>query len=262
MKKYILFTCALLFLLAQSVLLSGCATRPAEKVELIVSTAASLTDVMEELKVLYDEQNDNVILTINYGSSGALQQQIEQGAPADIFISAASAQMDKLEKQELLFPGSRLDLLRNTMVLIMPNDSFIEIQSFNDLTDAAIQKIGIGEPGSVPAGQYAKEVLVSKGLWDALEAKLVYGRDVRQVLTWVETGNVDAGIVYMTDARVSGSRIVTEAPPGSHQPVVYPAAVIAGTKHKQEASEFLTFLKSPEASDLFIKHGFKMITEK
>lgn len=250
-----------LFLLVLILFLSGCMKSTGtkeEKVELTISAAASLTDVLEELKISFAEHNSTISLTINYGSSGALQQQIEQGAPIDIYISASVKQMDALTKQKLIITGSRIDLLENAMVLIAPKD-VTNVESFKALTSNAVKRIGIGEPGSVPAGHYAKEVLTAMHLWDELQHKFVLGKDVRQVLTWVETGNVDAGIVYMTDARSADVSIISEAPEGSHSPVIYPAAVIAASPQKQAAAEFLSYLTSREASEIFLRHGYKTI---
>lgn len=227
---------------------------------LTISAAASLTDVMEELKKLYVEKSVHRVV-MNYGSSGALQQQIEQGAPADVFISAAQRQMDMLEEKGLIISESRIDLLQNDVVLIVPlaqrNE---EITGFHSLTSDSIHILAIGEPESVPAGRYAKEVLNSLGIWESLEGKLVLAKDVRQVLTYVETGNADAGIVYMTDAISSNQvEIITAAPDGSHTPVTYPAAIISNTSSQEAAADFMTFLQSAEAKELFEKNGFTFI---
>ncbi len=237
----------------------------ASPVEMTISAAASLTDVMEEIKGLYEEKSGNTLM-MNYASSGALQQQIEEGAPADVFISAAQRQMDMLQEKELIDEESRVDLLENGVVLIVPADGENEaISDFDSLLTDSVNRLAIGEPESVPAGRYAKEVLVSLELWDALEAKekLILGKDVRQVLTYVETGNVDAGIVYMTDALSSDQvKVVTSAPVGSHTPVTYPAAIIKGCAEREAAEDFMSFLQSEEAAVVFDKHGFTFIAGK
>jgi molybdate transport system substrate-binding protein len=227
---------------------------------LTVSAAASLTDVMEEIKGFYEEKTVHT-LVMNYGSSGALQQQIEQGAPADVFISAAQRQMDVLQEEGLILAESRVDLLENKVVLIIPvSGDNKEITDFNSLTTDSLKLLAIGEPESVPAGRYAKEVLSSLGIWKKLEEKCVLGKDVRQVLTYVETGNVDAGIVYMTDALTSEKvKIAATAPAGSHTPVTYPAAIVLGTSVLQVAEDFMAYLQSNEVAEIFERHGFTFI---
>ncbi len=238
----------------------------ASPVEITISAAASLTDVLEEIKGLYEGKSAHTTLAMNYGSSGALQQQIEEGAPAEVFISAAQKQMDMLQEKGLIDEESRIDLLENAVVLIVPADNGDEsISGFDSLAADSIINLAIGEPESVPAGRYAKEILTGMGLWDALEAgeKLILGKDVRQVLTYVERGDVDAGIVYMTDALSSGRvKIVAPAPAGSHTPVTYPAAIIKGCAGQEAAEDFMSFLQSREAAAVFEKHGFTFIAGK
>jgi molybdate transport system substrate-binding protein len=239
---------------------------PAPPVEITVSAAASLTDVMEEIKGLY-EGKSNHTLAMNYGSSGALQQQIEEGAPADIFISAAQKQMGTLQDKGLIDEGSRIDLLENAVVLIVPADGADneDIADFQSLAADSVVNLAIGEPESVPAGRYAKEILTSLELWEALEAeeKLVLAKDVRQVLTYVERGDVDAGIVYMTDALSSEQvKVVAPAPAGSHTPVTYPAAIVKESAGQDAAEDFMAFLQSEEIATVFEKHGFTFIAGK
>ena len=237
----------------------------APPVEITVSAAASLTDVMEEIKGLYEEKSGNTLM-MNYGSSGALQQQIEEGAPVDVFISAAQKQMDTLQEKGLIDEESRIDLLENAVVLIVPADGANEdITDFQSLAADSVVNLAIGEPESVPAGRYAKEILTALELWDALEAeeKLIFGKDVRQVLTYVERGDVDAGIVYMTDALSTDQvKVVAPAPAGSHTPVTYPVAIVKGCAEQEAAEGFMAFLQSEEAAAVFDKHGFTFIAGK
>lgn len=227
------------------------------KVDLTVSAAISLTNALDEAKQLYASENPGVTIAINYGASGTLQLQIEQGAPVDVFISAAPKQMDALEAKSLLLEGTRKDLLRNEVVLIVPKDSTAGISSFQDLTRPNVKQVALGEPTTVPAGQYAKEVLMNLGIYDAVSAKAILAKDVRQVLTYVETGNVDAGIVYSTDALSSSEvKVVAWAPEKSHAPVVYPVAVIRDSKNPSAAKQFAAFLSSPRAAAIFQKYGF------
>ncbi len=231
------------------------------KTDLTVSAAISLKDALDEEKQTYIAANPNVAIATNYGASGTLQLQIEQGAPVDIFLSAAPKQMDALETKGLLLEGTRKDLLRNEVVLIVPKDSTAGISSFQDLARADVKQVALGEPATVPAGQYAKEVLTSLGIYDAVNAKAVLAKDVRQVLTYVETGNVDAGVVYATDAMSSTKvKVVATAPAKSHAPVIYPAAVIKASKDPAAARAFLDFLASRQGLAIFQKYGFGSAT--
>jgi len=241
--------------------MAGSPSPQAHKADLTVSAAISLKDALDEIKQLYVAANPGVSIVMNYGASGTLQLQIEQGAPVDIFLSAAPKQMDALAAKGLLLDGSRRDLLRNEVVLIVPKDSTAKISSFQDLTRPDVKKIALGEPASVPAGQYAKQTLTTMGIYDAVNAKAVLAKDVRQVLTYVETGNVDAGIVYSTDALSSTKvKVVATAPPNSHDPVIYPGTVIKGSKNTEAATAFLDSLRDPQASAIFQKYGFVLVT--
>jgi molybdate transport system substrate-binding protein len=233
----------------------------APSTKLTISAAASLKDAMEEIKPLYSKEKSNVTLTYNFGSSGALQQQIEQGAPADVFISAAAKQMDALQQKSLLLDGTRKDLLRNQVVLIVPEKG-TAITGFKDLTSDRIKKIAIGEPKSVPAGKYAQEVLTKQKIFDPIKAKVVYAKDVRQVLNYVESGNADAGIVYLSDAKSSNKvKVVETAPENSHSPVVYPLAVLKSSKNPDAAKDFVQFLFGNQAKTVFEKQGFTMAAQ-
>lgn len=230
-----------------------------EPVELVVSAAASLKDSLGEIKTAYEEKNKNVKLTFSFGSSGALQQQIENGAAVDVFVSAATKQMDALKEKGLIIDETRKEFLQNEVVLIVPKDSDA-LTDFMDLTSDKIQHIGLGEPKGVPVGQYAEEVLTKLNILDKIKKKVVYGNDVKEVLTWVETGNTDAGIVYATDAKVSDKvKVVAAAPKDSHKPVYYPAAVIKDSKNIDAAKAFTQYLYSAEAKPIFEKYGFVFI---
>ena len=226
-------------------------------VELTVLAAASLTDVCNELKTLYEQQHPEVILTFSYGSSGALQTQIEEGAPCDIFFSAALKQMNALKDEGLMDEKSITELLENRIVLIVPAESTTDIDSFASLARENIKLIGLGEPESVPAGMYAEEVFGSLNMLDDVRAKANYGQDVRTVLTWVEEGAVDCGVVYATDAFTSDKvRIVAEAPEGSCKKVIYPVGITSASNNTDAAEDFVTFLSSEEAMKKFAKYGF------
>lgn len=233
------------------------AAGPESKTEIIVSAAISLKDTLDEITHLYETANPNVSVKTTYGASGTLEAQIEQGAPVDVFLSAAPKQMDALQAKGLLLEGTRKDLLRNEIVLIVPADSSLHIASFQDLAHADIKRVALGEPTAVPAGQYAKEVLTNLGIYDSVNSKSVFAKDVREVLTFVETGNVDAGIVYKTDALTSSNiKIAAAAPEKSHSPVIYPVAAIKSSKNPAVAREFTSFLSGPQARAIFQKYGF------
>lgn len=227
-----------------------------EPVELTISAAASLQDALEELKTTYEKEHDSINILYNFGGSGALQQQILQGAPVDLFFSAAEDKFDALVEKEMIEQQQGTDLLANELVLIVPKNNEKQIQSFDDLLQA--RKIALGTPETVPAGQYGVDTLKSMQLWESLASKVVYTKDVRQVLTYTETENVDAGIVYKTDALVSDKvDVVATADDAAHAPIIYPVGVLKASKHGQEAKDFYQFLQSDEAMNVFKKYGFK-----
>jgi molybdate transport system substrate-binding protein len=228
--------------------------------ELTVAAAASLTDAMKEIEELYKKDHSNTTFEFTFGASGALQSQIEEGAPVDVFLSAAQKQMDSLEEKDMIDKDSRKDLLLNKVVLITPQDSNADIKTFEDISTDKVKKIALGEPESVPVGQYSEEVFDALNIKDQAVAKAVYGTDVRQVLSWVETGEVECGIVYATDAATTDKvEVVTEAPEDSHKPVIYPAALIKDSKNKEAAKSFLDFLSTKEAQEVFEKYGFSTL---
>lgn len=227
--------------------------------QILVSAAASMTDVLEEISKAYKNVDSNVELVFTFGSSGALQSQIEEGAPVDLFISAAQKQMTALEEKDLIIKDSKKTLLVNKIVLIVPKDSTLDINSFEDLTKDEIKKIALGEPAGVPVGQYSEEIFTNLGILDEVNAKAVYGSDVRTVLTWVENGEVDCGVVYATDAfSTDNVKILSEAPEGSHTEVTYPAAIIKSSKNVEKTQAFLDYLSTDEAAQIFVNYGFSM----
>lgn len=207
-----------------------------EQVELTVSAATSLQDALTELQNIYEKDHSNVKVRFNFGASGALQQQIAQGAPVDLFFSAAEDKFDDIVKDRVIAKSDGIDLLGNELVLIVPKDANSSVKTFGDLTTKEIKKISIGTPESVPAGQYAKESLEKTKIWNKVESKIVYAKDVRQVLSYVETGNVDAGVVCKTDALFSVKvNIVAKVDNETPTPIVYPVGVIKDTKYSKEA---------------------------
>lgn len=258
MKKTLKVTSFILIIALFSFALGCEKKQKIEPVTLNISAAASLKDSMNEIKQLYETEKSNVKLNFNYGSSGMLQQQIEQGADVDLFISAAAKQMDALENKDLIMKNTRKNILQSDVVLIVSKDNS-SITSFNDLTTDKVNEIALGEPKSVPAGQYAEEIFTKLGMLDKVKTKAVYGKDVKEVLTWVETGNADAGIVYTTDAKTSSNvKIVAAAPADSHTPVTYSAAIIKASKKTDAANDLMKYLTEGTAKAVFEKYGFKV----
>nr|WP_042351690.1 molybdate ABC transporter substrate-binding protein [Bacillus massiliigorillae] len=230
-----------------------------ENVELTVSAAASLNDALTDIQKKYKEKHPEVTLKFNFGASGALQQQISQGAPVDLFISAAEDKFNKLVDDGMIDKKESVNLVENELVLVVPKNSKLNIKSFEDLATVNIDKMALGTPESVPAGLYGKETLQALKVWDKVESKLVYGKDVRQVLSYVETGNVEAGIVYKTDALISDKiSIVATAGSDTHTPIIYPLGIVKDTKHHEEAKAFYDYLQSDDAKKILEEYGFKV----
>jgi len=229
------------------------ASRPAEPIR--VGAAISLREVMES--IVRDHSGPPVLLS--FGSSGQLLAQIRGGAPIDIFISAAAEQMDALQKENLLIAGTRRVIALNRLVLIVPADEKKVPSSFESLGDPTIGWLAIGDPLTVPAGQYAKQVLAKLGVERALAGRLVYGTNVRQVLDYVARGEVSAGLVYATDARTTSAvRVAAEADPSWHAPIEYSAAVLKQARSIGDARKLLDELGGPVAAAAFERHGFEM----
>ncbi|MDQ0087164.1 molybdate transport system substrate-binding protein [Paenibacillus anaericanus] len=226
-------------------------------ITLTVSAAASLKDSLEELTPIFEDLNPSIKLVYNFGASGSLQKQIEQGAPVDLFLSAGKKQMDALIDKKLVLADQSVSLLLNSLVLIVKSDAEGIPDQLENLKDVAIHNIAVGEPEVVPAGTYARETLESEGLWEELQPKMVFTKDVSQVLTYVESGNADAGFVYLTDALLSDKvKMAFQIDASKHKSILYPAGIIAETKHGGEAEQLLQFLQSKEAQDVFVKYGF------
>jgi molybdate transport system substrate-binding protein len=210
-----------------------------EAKELTILAAASLMDVTVALKEAYKTIEPSVELVFSYGSSGTLMSQIQEGVEADLFFSAGKKQVNQLQEEELLLPELTRDLLKNKLVLIVPKEeaktnSTVKLTSFDDVIKEEVTLIGLGDPSGVPVGQYSKAVFEHLGILDQIYSKSNYGSDARQVLTWVEMGEVDCGVVYATDA-IHSKRvlIVCEAPEGSHDPIIYPISVLTESKLKR-----------------------------
>ncbi len=221
-----------------------------------VSAAASLTDVLQQIAGAYEKQSGDTLL-FNFGASSMLARQIQEGAPADLFISADESKMDQLSQRGLVVKKSRRSLLSNTLVIIVPSDSRLKITKPADLADPGIRNIAVAEPSTVPAGIYAKSYLRKLGIWDKVTYKIVPTDNVRATLAAVESENAETGIVYKTDALISRVvRIAYEIPAAEGPEISYPAAVLADSKQQAAAQRLLDYLQSPPAQEIFRKYGF------
>lgn len=239
--------------------IAGSGIARAETKELTVSAAISLKNAFEEIGRLYEAKEGGTKVLFNFGASGDLVKQIEGGAPVDVFASAAQNDMDEAGKKGLLLAGSRADFADNTVVLIVPMTAKTSMKSFEDLKADSVKKIAVGNPKTVPAGRYAEEIFQYYRIFDAIKDKLIPTDNVRQALDYVARGEVDAGVVYSTDAmaRTAEVRIAVTAPERSHRPVIYPIAVVKGTKNEAAAKAFIAFVLSPEGQRILEKYGFK-----
>ena len=226
---------------------------------MIVFGAMSLTDALTEVSQRFGTAQ-NVKVYCNFAGSSTLQRQIEKGAPADVFVSASPNQMDALQQKGLIYEESRRGILNNRLVLVAPVNSSVSLTDVGMLPQGSIGRIAIGEPNSVPVGIYGREALMHLGVWTAVQPKLIPSADVRSTLAYVESGEVDVGIVYQTDAAISKKvRIIYQIPDSSHTPIVYPAAVLRDTGHKTLAQAFLEYLQTAEVAAIFEKYGFSVV---
>ncbi|WP_158736886.1 molybdate ABC transporter substrate-binding protein [Alteribacillus sp. YIM 98480] len=226
-----------------------------DKTKIYIMAAASLTDALNEVQAIYEEKND-LELSITYGSSGQLRQQISQGAPADIFLSASQSDMEKLESKGETSEST--SLLLNELIFISNPEAADLVSDWDGLLQDNLQGVAIGRPEIVPAGQYARQSLEELGIWKEIENNIVYGSDVRKVLTYVETGNVDAGIVYKTDAMTSDKvEMIASAPEETHDPISYPVGLLKTAQNNKEAHDFYEWLQTDEPLSIFESYGFE-----
>jgi molybdate transport system substrate-binding protein len=268
MKKKIVFSTLITLML--SVLIIGCGsqkdasssqkenttTKATESpVELNISAAASLKEAMTDIQAEFKKVKPNVTLTVNFGASGSLQQQIEQGAPCDIFISAGQSQMKALGDKSLLLENTKKDLVKNDLVLVGPKDT--TLTGVSDLTSTKVKKIAVGEPKSVPAGMYADEVFTKLNIKDAVTSKLVFAKDVKEVLAWSTSGNAEVGFVYKSDALSSKDvKIIETIAEDKHSPITYPIGVIKASKNPDISKAFEDFLFTDTCKEIFEKYGY------
>lgn len=231
--------------------------------ELTISAAISLKDAFDAMGKAFQSATGKKI-NFNYASSGALQRQIENGAPVDVFASAGEKQMDEINKDGFIDPPTRQDFAKNSIVLVVLRDSNLKIESFDDLRSSEITRIAIGNPKTVPAGQYAEESLKNLTLNEVLKTKLIFAENVRQVLDYVVRGEVDAGIVYATDAKTANDKIreIAVAGDASHSPILYPIAVVKESRQKKAAREFVDFVLSEKGQNILQQFGFTTAMKK
>ena len=231
----------------------------AQSQEITVSAAISLKNAFEEIGKLYESKNAGTKVAFNFGASGDLAKQIEGGAPVDVFASAAQKDMDGIAQKGLILPGSRRDFAKNSVVLIQPASSKLEIKKFEDLMKPEIKKVSIGNPLTVPAGRYAQEVLTHFKLWDGIKDRLIFAENVRQVLDYAARNEADAGIVYLTDAKLREKevRVAAIAPQESHKPVIYPLGIVKDSKNEASAKAFTALVLSEEGRKILQKYGFE-----
>jgi molybdate transport system substrate-binding protein len=235
-------------------LVSACGGGDSE--ELLIFAATSLTNALTEIEADYEEAT-GVEARISYGGSQALARQIESGAPADVFISAGAGPVTGLQDSGLVAEGSARSLLVNRLVLVARADSR-EPASLSDLTRSDYSRIGLADPDLAPAGAYAREALSHEGVWEAIQAKVVFGADVRVTLTYVETGNVDVALVYATDAKTAPDLSLFDiVPDGNYTLIVYPAVAVSESPKLNLAKEFIEYLRSPASVATFRRNGFE-----
>jgi molybdate transport system substrate-binding protein len=230
----------------------------ASQSELLVSGAISLREALREIGTLFEQRHPGTKVVLNFGASGVLQQQIERGAPVDVFVSAGVKQMDDLQVKGLILEETRRTLTGNQLVLITPSGMRFKPASFGDLLKPEVKRIAIGNPRTVPAGEYAREILTSLKLWDALQPKLILTENVRQALVYTVRGEVEAALVFATDARSAAGQVqvVAVAPAHSHSPVTYPIGVLKGSRLQSQASVFIELARSAEGQQILRRHGF------
>jgi len=261
-KEEVMFknACVLVLVFLSVLLTAGISLAESQK-KITVSAAMSLKNAFEEIGKFYEDRHKGTKIVFNFGSSGTLRRQIEGGAPVDVFASASQKDMDIIEQKGMIMKDTRLDIATNTVVLIVPAESKKEIKSFEDLVSKNIKRITIGNPKTVPIGQYAHEVLKHYRIAENIKDRLIFAENVRQALDYVARGEVDAGIVYLTDAmvRTKAVKIAATAPETSHKPVVYPMAVMKGSKNEKSAKLFIDLVVSDKGKKILEKYGFKAV---
>ncbi len=223
--------------------------------ELVVSAAASLVHAFKEVGFAFEKSQPDVKVLFNFAASVPLLQQIENGAPVDVFVSADQETMNVAERKQLVASSTRRNFASNQLVLVRPKTG-LPVNGLGDLRQERVRRIGIGNPASVPVGRYSREVLQTEGLWDAVQPRMIYADSVRQVLDYVARGEVDAGFVYATDAAIANEKVTVVTQIGTLRPVIYPIAVVSASKVPKIAQSFVAFVLAPEARAILNQFGF------
>jgi len=230
---------------------------PAAASDLTVSAAASLTDAFGAVKTAFAKEHPGVNVTMNFAASGALLSQMEKGAPVDVFASADQKTMDMAVEKKLIDVPTRVNFAQNSLVLTVPAGNPAKVKDLASLKTAAVKRVAVGNPETVPAGRYTKAALVKLGEWDPIASKFVMAESVRQVLDYLSRGEVDAGFVYGTDAKKGGDKVKVVAEIPLEKPVSYPIAVLTAAANKKDAAAFIAFVTSPKGQEILAKYGFK-----
>lgn len=241
--------------------LTSCSTAHVdeEKETLFISAAISLTDVLLEIKEIYEKET-GISITFNFGGTGSLAQQIEQGAPVHVFMSANEKWLERLSTAGHIDLKTRIPIASNELVLITNERSPLTYTSFEQIDHTDFQTMAIGNPDTVPVGQYTKEIFMQLYMWEKIEDTLVFAKDVRQVLTYVETNNADIGVVYKSDALTSTSiNILAHADQSMHEPIMYSAAMTEQATNMERAQQFLDFMQTEKVQRIFEKYGFNKV---
>jgi molybdate transport system substrate-binding protein len=250
--------CIAAFLVAMLLARDSILRVAAQNRPIVVAAAISLKESFSELGGIYERRTGTKV-TLTFGASGELEKQIEAGAPVDVFASAAEREMDELQAKNLIDRATRADFARNSLVLVVPRDSKLQIGSFPDLGKPGVTKIAIGNPKTVPAGQYAQQLLRNTRILPKIESRLILAENVRQVLDYVAREEVDAGIVYATDVQVAQGKVLVaaRAPDGDCDPILYPLAVTRDSGNAKAAKEFVDLVLGPEGIQVLKKYGFQ-----
>ena len=228
----------------------------AQAADLVVSAASSLTNAFKTLAQQYETQHPETRVVLNFGASDVLMQQIVKGAPADVFASADQEAMDKAVAEKVIKAESRRDFVANQLVLIVPATGTVPVHALADLTRPEVKRVAIGNPASVPVGRYAKRALDAAQLWEPVSAKAVLAQNVRQALDYVSRGEVEAGLVFSTDAAIAADKVKVASPVPLNVPLTYPIAVTSGTKQPQQAADFVAYVLSPAGQAVLARYGF------
>jgi molybdate transport system substrate-binding protein len=239
---------------AGTLMMSGVAK--AQQRMLTVSVAASLAEAMKPIAARFEQAKPGLAVRLNVGASGALLQQIVQGAPVDVFVSADEETVERGVKQKMLDAGTRRVIAGNRLVLIAPQPRGAGLARAADLNTAAVKHIAIGKLATTPVGRYAQEALRAAGLWEAVQPKIVFADNVRQILDYVARGEAEAGLLYATDAALMQDKVRVVQVLGGHDPIVYPAAVVAESRQADAARDFVAFLVQPQAQAVLARFGF------